>query len=966
LQNYENGSASTNLALQWEGGYVGIGTTAPNRTLTVNGVLGVASGTTNVPELALSADGSGTYISSTYKGTSSYQPLVFETNGSEKVRITTGGNVGIGTTSPNAQLDAFTTQGGSTIAATHGTGGTYPKASGISFGATSTSLSVSNNGGTVVFTGGAGIYANNTASSNNPTELVFWTTSGGTPAARLTIASTGAATFSSSVEATSFIKTSGTASQYLMADGSVSTLTNPVTGTGTTNYVPKFTSASAIGNSQVFDNGTNVGIGTASPSSKLHVNGTVSADAAFADSSAVRILKPNGGSLVTASPSVSGAIKITYPVGFTNTMHRVKVNVYEYSTNMAFTLFFGGYNYAPDSSWYNTFAYIVNNPIIDRNFTIRFGYDGAKLVVYVGELNSTWTYPQVFIEEVELGYGGQSNAWRDDSWAIAFEATAFQNVNSNLNIANSQATNWVRNGANAYYGLGNVGIGTTSPAVRLDYGASLNQAFHLHTSGVDYYGINMTQYDSGPYSTNIFSGDGGQIKFRTATGTSTQTTRMTITQAGNVGIGTTAPKSKLQILGPTLTVNNENTYAVWVSDTGDDTKALLLGYDLVNDVGVIQAVDQALSWKSISIASNGGNVGIGTTAPGAKLDVNGDIWLSETGRLQGRAYPYDTTVGSGADASTAIIEAGSTAGYRSRIALAGGSATDPNTIKFLTASSERMRITSAGNVGIGTTAPNKQLTLKAPASNYAQFALAGGDTSAFWNLYAFNDNSSFNIAYNGTTSILSVTSAGAATFSGTVTASSLIKSGGTSAQYLMADGSVSTLTNPVTGTGTTNYIPKFTSASAIGNSAIYDNAGNVGINTTAPKTKLDINETIGFGSKSMSMTDTFAAALTINMADHSGCYVKITAFGDWGNHSTIAYLGEFFIQASAGAYNEPGMIIRQVDNTSGGDDIQAQIVDPAGTGTRDFVIQLKATSSGFTPFTAVLQYEVRGQYNSVS
>ncbi len=85
-------------------GNVGIGTTAPNRTLTVNGVLGVASGTTNVPELALSADGSGTYISSTYKGTSSYQPLVFETNGSEKVRITTGGNVGIGTTNPGGLL----------------------------------------------------------------------------------------------------------------------------------------------------------------------------------------------------------------------------------------------------------------------------------------------------------------------------------------------------------------------------------------------------------------------------------------------------------------------------------------------------------------------------------------------------------------------------------------------------------------------------------------------------------------------------------------------------------------------------------------------------------------------------------------------------------------------------------------------------------------------------------------------
>ena len=34
---------------------------------------------------------------------------------------------------------------------------------------------------------------------------------------------------------------------------------------GTTNYVPKFTSSSAISNSQIFDNGTNVGIGTTSP-----------------------------------------------------------------------------------------------------------------------------------------------------------------------------------------------------------------------------------------------------------------------------------------------------------------------------------------------------------------------------------------------------------------------------------------------------------------------------------------------------------------------------------------------------------------------------------------------------------------------------------------------------------------------------------------------------------------------------
>jgi hypothetical protein len=54
-----------------------------------------------------------------------------------------------------------------------------------------------------------------------------------------------------------------------------SVLTNPVTGTGTTNYVSKFTGTSTVGNSQIFDNGTNVGIGTTSPSYKLDVEGDV-------------------------------------------------------------------------------------------------------------------------------------------------------------------------------------------------------------------------------------------------------------------------------------------------------------------------------------------------------------------------------------------------------------------------------------------------------------------------------------------------------------------------------------------------------------------------------------------------------------------------------------------------------------------------------------------------------------------
>ena len=42
-------------------------------------------------------------------------------------------------------------------------------------------------------------------------------------------------------------------------------------GSGTTNYVPKFTAGSTIGNSQIFDNGTNVGIGSITPGHFLDI-----------------------------------------------------------------------------------------------------------------------------------------------------------------------------------------------------------------------------------------------------------------------------------------------------------------------------------------------------------------------------------------------------------------------------------------------------------------------------------------------------------------------------------------------------------------------------------------------------------------------------------------------------------------------------------------------------------------------
>ena len=68
--------------------------------------------------------------------------------------------------------------------------------------------------------------------------------------------------------------TNGTEVQYLMADGSTSTLpTDLIRGTGTIGRIPRYSASGVIGNSVIYDDGTNVGIGTVSPSQKLTVLG---------------------------------------------------------------------------------------------------------------------------------------------------------------------------------------------------------------------------------------------------------------------------------------------------------------------------------------------------------------------------------------------------------------------------------------------------------------------------------------------------------------------------------------------------------------------------------------------------------------------------------------------------------------------------------------------------------------------
>ena len=111
---------------------------------------------------------------------------------------------------------------------------------------------------------------------------------------------------------------------------------------------------------------------------------------------------------------------------------------------------------------------------------------------------------------------------------------------------------------------------------------------------------------------------------------------------------------------------------------------------------------------------------------------------------------------------------------------------------------------------------------------------------------------------------------------GQIGSTGFVKSGGLITQFLKADGSVDAntyltttsassiyqtkLTNPITGTGTINYISKFTGASTLGNSLINDNGNYIGINKSTPTVGIDLVNDISSTSAKLRLQTNFANA----------------------------------------------------------------------------------------------------------
>ncbi len=332
----------------------------------------------------------------------------------------------------------------------------------------------------------------------------------------------------------------------------------------------------------------------------------------------------------------------------------------------------------------------------------------------------------------------------------------------------------------------NVGIGTSSPSYKLDVNTSGGAQATARLYGNDQANVRLRLENagSGGRTWEIVGGlpgaNNSNFSIRDVTGS---TTPLTIDSSGNLGIGTSSPVSALgfgeaaSVTGITFqstntTFNSGKVAAVKASVAGsgngslifetyqggsgggermrlDSSGNLLVGRSSYSGYGKLNVEGGAdFTSGNVLLCRDSGNVGIGTSSPGAKLAVeNGNILVRNNAIATGITLQSNQNTGYAAalacnwDENILLLSA---AGKK---VLEVGGYTDASVLRLFTSNTERARIDSSGNLAIGTTnADSWKLNVTGNAIN------TGGDVSNLLSLRAgTNSFLSFRAANEGGT-----------------------------------------------------------------------------------------------------------------------------------------------------------------------------------------------------------------------
>lgn len=472
--------------------------------------------------------------------------------------------------------------------------------------------------------------------------------------------------------------------------------------------------------------------------------------------------------------------------------------------------------------------------------------------------------------------------------------------------------------------------------------------------------------------------DYGQHKWFTApSGTAgtaiTWTQAMTLDASGNLGIRTATPTNYSGSGYNSIAING--TTGGILEFQGNGTQAArLTGWSNTFAVHTNNA-------ERVRVDSTG-NVGIGTSLPGAKLEVsngansNGAIKISATGTTTGQfaSMTYETGTANwvvGTEAGSGRFFVYSSASAQDLIRCTGGAnggselyAKGSGVIAFHTASSvERMRVDASGNLALGTSLASARLQVQGNGSQDLGFFQQGGTSNA---LIAVNHQD----APGTNASARPVVS---------------LRKGGTTMFNLSCDGGSST-----------QGLTYFESFGATGGQIFITNggermrldaSGNLGLGTSTPGYRLDVdhgagvarfrNGTTGYGSIALGASATAANNCQL-ASDGSGNFIiykgvpgsgteqlRLTSQGSLGVgvSAPVGVGGSVGVHVSGPAASNPSLRLTNADTGTTATDGSAIFVGNAagaGTGSLNVYNYEAAPIALFTSATERMRIDASG------